>query len=40
MRTLVRGYPAITAELDRTIAAHQAWLAKVARPQLAGGEPG
>jgi PAS domain S-box-containing protein len=35
VRTLVRGYPALTAELDRTIAAHQAWRAKVAGPQLA-----
>jgi hypothetical protein len=40
VRTLVRGYPAITAELDRTIAAHQAWLAKVARPQLAAASRG
>ena len=35
VRTLVRGYPAITAQLEQTIAAHQAWLAKVAGPQLA-----
>ena len=40
VRTLVRGYPALTAELDRTIAAHQAWLAQVARPQLAAASRG
>jgi hypothetical protein len=35
LRTLISGYPALTGGLDRTIAAHQAWLAQVARPQLA-----
>ncbi|MBV9793324.1 MAG: PAS domain S-box protein [Actinobacteria bacterium] len=43
LRTLARGYPDIAAQLDKTIAAHQAWLAKVAGPQLAAmnrGQPG
>jgi hypothetical protein len=35
IRDLVRGYPAITAQLDRAVAAHQAWLTNVADPQFA-----
>jgi PAS domain S-box-containing protein len=35
VRSLIRDYPDLVAALDRTIAAHQAWLVKVAQPQLA-----
>jgi hypothetical protein len=35
VRSLVGDYPGLVAALDRTIAAHQAWLVKVAQPQLA-----
>jgi PAS domain S-box-containing protein len=34
IRARVGGYPAIAAQLDQAVAAHQAWLGKVAGPQL------
>ncbi len=35
LRTLLKDYPAITAQLSATVTAHQTWLARVADPQLA-----
>jgi hypothetical protein len=40
LRTLMRGYPAVEARLDQTLAAYQAWLAKVAGPELAAMKRG
>ncbi|HEX4253874.1 MAG TPA: PAS domain S-box protein [Streptosporangiaceae bacterium] len=40
LRMLVRGYPAAEARLNQTVAAHQAWLARVAAPELAAMKRG